>query len=64
MKTRRSQALCVAFGISIAATISQANAEVKRIEIESKVVVANGSDANNEIGNYEIITGRAYGILD
>ncbi|MCO4319173.1 alpha/beta hydrolase domain-containing protein [Phyllobacterium sp. 21LDTY02-6] len=64
MKTRRPQALCVAFGISIAATISQANAEVKRIAIESKVVVANGSDANNEIGNYEIITGRAYGTLD
>lgn len=39
-------------------------AEIQRIEVDSKVVVANGADPGNAIGDYELVTGRAFGVLD
>ena len=39
-------------------------AEITHVEIASKVVVANGADPGNAIGDYELITGRAFGVLD
>lgn len=39
-------------------------AEITRIEIDSRVVVGNGADPANTVGNYELLTGRAFGLLD
>lgn len=41
-----------------------ARAEIIRIEIAGTTVVSNGADPGNGIGDYELITGRAYGAVD
>jgi hypothetical protein len=41
-----------------------ASAEIKRIEIDSTIAVSNDTDEANEIGAYELVTGRAFGAVD
>ncbi|TWF47643.1 alpha/beta hydrolase domain-containing protein [Neorhizobium alkalisoli] len=49
---------------SLFAGTMPASAEIKRIEIDSTVAVSNDLDQGNEVGPYELITGRAFGVVD
>lgn len=49
---------------SLLAGTTPASAEIKRIEIDSTLAVSNDLDQGNEVGAYELITGRAFGAVD
>ncbi|MGH6860816.1 MAG: hypothetical protein ACRECY_11195 [Phyllobacterium sp.] len=44
--------------------VDRSIAEVKRIEIDKQDTMANPDDVDRKIGDYKIITGRAFGVLD
>ncbi|WP_157959887.1 alpha/beta hydrolase domain-containing protein [Devosia submarina] len=54
-------------GVSLTTMVagtSLARAEITRIEITGTTIVSNGADRGNAVGDYELITGRAYGAVD
>jgi hypothetical protein len=57
-------ALFLAGTASLVAGTMPASAEINRIEIDSTLAVSNDLDQANEVGAYELITGRAFGTVD
>jgi len=56
--------MLLAASTGLLATPFPASAEIKRIEIISTVAISNDTDQSNEIGAYELVTGRAFGAVD